>query len=93
MGLLRTAAHTPVVAGTATPVWYDERGNRMALSKDEQRTLDEIERALRDEKPCFKDYQAKRYLSSAQLKKLGNVLRFVPQDGDAHAGQACVECE
>ena len=65
----------------------------MALSKDEQRTLDEIERALRDEKPCFKDCQAKRYLPSAQLKKLGKVLRFVLQDGDAHAGQACVECD
>jgi len=43
-------------------------------------------------KPCFKEYQAKRYLSSAQLKKLGNVLRFVLQDGDAHAGSACADC-
>ena len=49
MGLLRTAAHTAVVPGRRHR--YDERRNRMALAKDEQRTLDEIERRLRDENP------------------------------------------
>jgi hypothetical protein len=36
-----------------------------------------------------KEYQAKRYLNSAQLKKLGNGLRLVLQDGDAHVGSVC----
>jgi hypothetical protein len=43
-------------------------------------------------KPCIRDYQKARYLSSERLKKLGLVLRFVLGPEDEHAGMLCAGC-
>ena len=40
-------------AGAIPTGWEREKEPAMALSNDEQRTLDEIERSLRDEDPVF----------------------------------------
>lgn len=36
--------------------------------------------------------RTKPYVTSKRIEKLGPILDFVLQDGDAHAGQTCVDC-
>jgi hypothetical protein len=44
-------------------------------------------------KECIRAYQKDRYLSSQKLEKLGPVLRFILEDGDAHLGVICPDCD
>ena len=41
---------------------------------------------------CYREYQNERRLTSEQLERLGPVLRFVLEHGDAHAGMICPDC-
>jgi hypothetical protein len=43
-------------------------------------------------KACLKVYQQERWLSSERQKQLGDVLRFILGDDDAHAGAICPDC-
>ena len=42
-----------------------------------------------DAKACNAIWRKGRYLSSQKLEKLGPVLRFILEDGDAHLGVIC----
>ena len=43
-------------------------------------------------KACNAIWRKDRYLSSQKLEKLGLVLRFILEDGDAHLGVICPYC-
>jgi hypothetical protein len=44
-------------------------------------------------KACNAIWRKDRYLSSQKLEKLGLVLRFILEDGDAHLGVICPDCD
>jgi hypothetical protein len=44
-------------------------------------------------KACNAIWRKDRYLSSQKLERLGPVLRFILEDGDAHLGVICPDCD